>query len=133
MRYKIRKERAGGIAFDRVERRLVPVSLEQISRLEGLLRGSCSQFGIADLPDLLTTSGAANYSMVDACSAPSDGWGENCLAAPNRLYLELTRDCNLRCRMCYNQAARRLPGNSPSRRYRASWMKWNASPCLRQG
>ena len=110
MRYKIRKEHAGGIAFDRVERRLIPVSLDQISRLEGLLKGPCGLVAIAGLPHLFTPSGAVNYSIIDASLAPDGGWGENCLAAPNRLYLELTRDCNLRCRMCYNQAARRLPG-----------------------
>lgn len=33
-----------------------------------------------------------------------------CLAAPSRIYLELTRGCNLRCRTCLNSSGRPLEG-----------------------
>lgn len=52
--------------------------------------------------------GLASLQIIrldDPAAAPDD-----CLAAPARVYFELTRRCNLACRTCFNNSHHPLPG-----------------------
>lgn len=103
MRYKIRREVNGAFAFDRVERRVFALDEGRLSRL---LENPTHP---TDEDQRFFSNGGANFTMVKPLEEVRCSPVSSCLAAPNRLYLEVTRKCNLRCRMCYNQAGRTLP------------------------
>jgi radical SAM protein with 4Fe4S-binding SPASM domain len=103
MRYKIRREAEGAIVFDRVERRVFALTETQVtSLLEHQSPAATDGFEFF-------CSGRADFIVVEPLKEVPPHPNFVSLAAPNRLYLELTRLCNLRCRMCYNQAGRKLP------------------------
>jgi len=104
MRYKIRREREGAFVFDMQERLVSTL-------LEGEVASVLASDNGMGLPSNLEErrffrDGRPDFVLVQLPTYIGDtGW----LAAPNRLYLELTRQCNLRCRMCYNAAGGPLP------------------------
>lgn len=91
-RYIVRMELTGAFVFDRDERFVFFLTTEELKSFLG------------------KNSGESNFVIKNYLSSLEfPGSSENCLVAPNRLYLELTRQCNLRCRMCYNAAGKTLP------------------------
>jgi len=112
MRYKIRREAEGAVVFDRVERCVFELTEIQFrSLLENqtpTLTGDREFFRNAN----------ANFTILEPLREIRRNPDSRCLAAPNRLYLELTRQCNLRCRMCYNQAGRELPAELSLEQFR---------------
>jgi len=110
-RYIVRIESNGAFVFDRLERFVSFLTAEELTLIRGI---GGKKEKIEKLPEKLRsffepTSGKPNFIIKNPLSSLELSSGKNCLAAPNRLYLELTRQCNLRCRMCYNAAGRALP------------------------
>jgi radical SAM protein with 4Fe4S-binding SPASM domain len=111
MRYLIREELNGAFVFDREERYVFTLSKNEFTQLLDLnynpksveiLPANLQQrhFFIDNQINFETIMLPPEIAMVkDVCH----------LVAPNRLYLELTRACNLRCLMCYNAGGRPLP------------------------
>jgi MoaA/NifB/PqqE/SkfB family radical SAM enzyme len=123
-RYKIRQEAKGAFVFDRIERSVFPLKEEELSLV---LSANQHEEEIRELPEELRSffkppddidanqgPGRANFSIIKPLCA-SETW----LVAPNRLYLELTRQCKLCCRMCYNAAGRALPNELTTHQFKA--------------
>lgn len=120
MRYVIRKERSGAFVFDRDERMVFPLTQEEVMFV---LVGSKIKKKARKLPEKLETffkptSEKPNFIVRDPLKDLGIIGNENCLAAPNRLYLELTRQCNLRCRMCYNASGQALPNELDAEQFK---------------
>lgn len=121
-RYKIRREAEGrgAFVFDRIQRSLF---LLPDDKLRILLNTDLQEARIRELPGTLqsffTSANSTdadqgsigwNFIVIEPWSTLKGSVNQNYwLAAPNRLYLELTRQCNLRCRLCYNAAGCALP------------------------
>lgn len=58
----------------------------------------------------LDEPGACSAVRRVASDVPRRLLPRDALAAPHRIYFELTRACNLHCRTCFNRSGRRLPG-----------------------
>jgi len=120
MRYKIRKESKGAFVFDRKERFVFTLTEEE---LQILLAIRDKEKRIKDLPYSLAEirffqNGKANFFLVQPFKLPGIKSNGSWLTAPNRLYLELTRECNLRCLMCYNAASRPLPNEMTTEQFK---------------
>lgn len=102
MRYKMRKEKEGAFVFDRHERWVFYLSEEDLQKL--LQR---KESIIGQRPFYL--NGIRDFFLAEPLENVDTTHAEYCLAAPNRLYLELTRRCNLNCLMCYNASGKVLP------------------------
>lgn len=110
MRYWIRKEIRGAFVFDCQERCVFALTKEQLAALLAIASEAKTEHKLP--PELakygFVQDGQANFILIDPL-ARIEVNSEIChLVAPNRLYLELTRACNLRCRMCYNAGGRAL-------------------------
>lgn len=110
-RYIIRKERNGAFVFDRDRRMVFPLTEEEI---ESVLAADETKEKAGKLPEKLKTffspvSLEPNFIVRDPLKDMGIIGSENCLAAPNRMYLELTRRCKLSCLMCYNASGQALP------------------------
>ncbi len=105
-RHLIRKELVGASFFDRQTRWFSPLSEDELSSILS---------GPSFVPDkylekgFYSSLGEADFSIVRPPVMFSDPVADACVVSPNRLYLELTRACNLRCRTCYNASGRPLP------------------------
>lgn len=136
-RYVIRQETNGAYAFDRVKGLVFALTEPELL----LLRANSQEKNIR-LPDELTFfyKSAAKTDRLEIL--PSDDLGptstsrrnfvirepllslgvpaaSNCLSAPNRIYLELTRRCNLRCKMCYNASGQALPNELTTNEFKS--------------
>lgn len=108
LRHIIRLETRGAFAFDSKMRRVDSLTEDEVKIL---MSGSVPQV----LPPKFCEKeyflgGDRNFIVVDNVSIRGRTHEGYCISAPNRLYLELTRNCNLRCKMCYNAAGKPLPG-----------------------
>lgn len=120
MRYKVRKENKGAFVFDRKERFVFTLKEEE---LQLLLNVRNKEKGTKDLPPDLAEkqffqNGKTDFFLVKPFELMGIKPTSNWLAAPNRLYLELTRACNLRCRMCYNAAGRPMPNEITTEQFK---------------
>jgi hypothetical protein len=114
MRYRIRQEIKGSFVFDKVKRTVFPLKEEDLKLLLSVLK---KELPFQNLPvrllekQFFKKNGDLNFQIIDPTdiNEPKKSHGINCLSAPNRIYIELTRQCNLRCLMCYNAAGRALP------------------------
>jgi radical SAM protein with 4Fe4S-binding SPASM domain len=105
-RHLIRKELSGASFFDRKMRWFSPLTENELSSV---------LFGAGHIPTKYTDKefyigGERNFDFIAPPVLFSDPEADACVISPNRLYLELTRACNLKCRMCYNASGRPLPG-----------------------
>lgn len=118
-RYVVRLEKNGAFFFDRIERRVSTLTAEEL----GLVMNATRKGRTKNLPEkleaFLKASGRPDFILKNPSGRLKIGKGENFLAAPNRIYLELTRDCNLRCRMCYNAAGKKLPKELSTAEFKA--------------
>lgn len=107
MRYKLRREKQGAFVFDRAERCVFFLSEDDVRKLMNVFKGSSCE---DELPESLKKrrfflNGYTDFYMIRRYYTGATTQ-DYCLSAPNRLYLELTRSCGLRCRLCYNAAGR---------------------------
>lgn len=106
-RHVIRKEVVGASFFDRQTRWFSPLSEEEYKLVIA---------GAESVPEKFANSGfyrpdgRINFTVISPPVLFSDPKADACVISPNRLYLELTRACNLKCRMCYNASGQALPG-----------------------
>lgn len=111
MRYLIRKEIQGAFVFDRQDRYVFALTEEQIA----LLFDSMKNVKLSMLlPEELRRrnfikNDKVNFVLVEPLAKIKVNHDFCHMVAPNRLYLELTRACNLRCQMCYNAGGQALP------------------------
>jgi len=115
MRYKIRRERSGAFVFDGEKRLVFSLSEEELKSLLAARDGDASALQPALAEKHLFRDGRADFFVIEPPTLAGSGW----LLAPNRLYLELTRKCNLRCRMCYNAAGQALPSEMTTGQFKA--------------
>jgi MoaA/NifB/PqqE/SkfB family radical SAM enzyme len=88
-RFALREEQFGGTLFDR------EILLHKFVSHDEISSGSLSMNGNKSIDyDILTT---------DRSSVPA-----SLIYSPIRVYFELTRACNLRCRTCFNQSGKPL-------------------------
>ena len=125
IRFKLRQEKQGGYLLDRRLGTALPLSPPAFNLLSDLYAsggppsgwpeaGLARHFGLGvdagwrwwrTLQDLGLTTKAGLQSLQfiplveDLAAVPDD-----CLAAPARVYFELTRRCNLACRTCFNES-----------------------------
>ena len=121
--FVLREERRGGFWFDRDSGRGVELAPIRYRRLAELVTATAAGFGAAlrraredeVLRGLLagtaveTPRGRTRIRHVPSDVRP-DLLPSDAVAAPKRIYFEVTRDCNLRCRSCFNESGRPLPG-----------------------
>ncbi len=127
--YVIRQEREGGFFFIRDEGRAVElddagyqllVDLHRVNgrRDDGLRRrleheaAACGQerlLGILRQQGLNQPAGWSDVRHVPS-DVPLHELPERAAAAPKRIYFEITRGCNLSCRLCFNNSHNRLRG-----------------------
>jgi MoaA/NifB/PqqE/SkfB family radical SAM enzyme len=111
-RYKIRLEFKGAFVFDQVQRFVFPLDEKELSLL---LDCQNDPGKIKILPKSLlerqffNKDGEVNFVIISPIELLNGPFDSDCLSAPNRIYMELTRKCNLRCMLCYNAAGRPLP------------------------
>lgn len=106
-RHVIRKERTGASYFDRSTRWFSPLTEEEYqSIIDGPQSVPANLIG----KEFYLPDGGRNFNPIVVPILFSDPEADACVVSPNRLYLELTRACNLKCRMCYNASGRQLPG-----------------------
>lgn len=106
MRYKVRVEKNGAIVFDTEERKLFNLNKEELSSL--LVTGREVNKEQAEKGVFYIEVGNFQFRISNPRKIESGLVESECLSAPNRLYLVLTRKCNLRCRMCYNESGKSL-------------------------
>jgi radical SAM protein with 4Fe4S-binding SPASM domain len=129
--YKLRQEKQGGYLLDGRHGRAIRLSQPAFDFLrelhtvghvspdwpaEGLLR----HFGADRLEgqrcwQMLTQWGLASEQGLQALQVipladPVQSMPDDCLAAPARIYFELTRRCNLACRTCFNESHHPIRG-----------------------
>lgn len=123
--YKLRQEKTGGYLLERrkgAARQLTPAEFDLLLALwqAGQVPPGWPQAGIAahfaaavaagwrwwqtlEASGLTTSEGLRALQFIPLpeplAAAPDD-----CLAAPARIYFELTRRCNLACRTCFNES-----------------------------
>ena len=119
-RYVVRVESTGAFVFDRVDRFVLALTAEELSLIKNF---DGEKDALEALPIGLRlffdpTSAQPNFIVKNPLACLNNIDNINCLAAPNRLYLELTRQCNLRCRMCYNAAGRPLPSEITANQFK---------------
>ncbi len=108
-RYKVRREMNGAIIFDTHEKGALSFLEKEtynalISPFD--LKSLHSEFFIQNKFYIFKNGKwEANFIHIDVCNSNQTEW----LSAPKRIYLELTRRCNLRCKMCYNASTDSLP------------------------
>jgi len=103
MRYKIRKELNRAFVFDRIKRKVITLTKEEFQELDDFKRGKVHR-----LPEYLQKKGFLEDGRANFCIIENPYKLGDFLSAPNRIYLELTRKCQLKCRMCYNSAGSAL-------------------------
>lgn len=111
LRYKIRRERTGGFFFDNEKRCVSTLTEGEIQCLTAISNGNkllhTLPVGLSE-KDFFKNK-EPNFSLIQPIINSKARMNNSWLVAPNRLYLELTRNCNLRCLMCYNNAIGPLP------------------------
>ena len=105
-RYKLRKETEGAFVFDSKDRNVFALTEAQTTTL----LSSTAEYSPEIEGRDFFMDGKANFTVVDPFTKIGSETESCFLSAPNRLYLEITRACNLRCRMCYNAGGKSLPG-----------------------
>ncbi len=93
-RYKLREERKGALLFDSEEYRLTELDEDEY---KDILAGKSRRFSCLNdgvLQDLELFRG----------DGPREELPDDCLSYPSKVYLEITRRCNLSCRYCYNKS-----------------------------
>ncbi len=110
-RYVVRIESKGALTFDRSDRIVSYLTDEELALLESAGR---KEKDIEKLPEKIRSffkpgSYKPDFVIRDPLASRKFGKSESFLSAPNRLYLELTRECKLGCKMCYNAAGKVLP------------------------
>ncbi len=111
MRYKIRVENKGGFVFDKEKRCVSILTEEELQCLLAILdkKGTLKTLPVDLAEKEFFKNEKANFFLIQPLKMIGAKSEKSWLVAPNRLYLELTRNCNLRCRMCYNDAKSPLP------------------------
>lgn len=111
MRYWIRKEVHGAFVFDCQDRYVFALTEEQLALLLEVAGGTKPPGQLS--PDLskrnFIKNGKVDFTLINPLAEIGVDADACHMVAPNRLYLELTRACNLRCQMCYNAGGRALP------------------------
>lgn len=111
-RYKVRAERSGAFVFDQVERQVFSLSSQELVFLLGHIEGLSSGAqppGTLHAKAFFGGDGRPDFYLIAPLQQIAGLEGKDCLDAPQRIYMELTRACNLCCRMCYNAAGCPLP------------------------
>lgn len=129
--YKLRQEKQGGYLLDARQGRALQLSQQAYDLLlelstvghvppgwpsVGLIRhfgtdGAEGQHWWQVLTQLeLTTEPGLRALQVLPLTNQASSLPDDCLAAPARIYFELTRRCNLACRTCFNESHYPLPG-----------------------
>ena len=101
LRYRARREWFGFELFDRVEGRVIPLDRDQSDRCFALKTSESSSLDseVIMLPGLFNNEEIALESLVDTPYKKTSSFA----SAPRRIYWELTRQCNLNCRSCFNR------------------------------
>jgi radical SAM protein with 4Fe4S-binding SPASM domain len=81
LKYKIRKEKSGAYLFDADQGKVKFIEEAEVEKTARDL--GCEMIYPKEFPD-------------------------DCFSAPSKVYFELTRRCNLRCGMCYNESGKEL-------------------------
>lgn len=97
IKYKLREEKKGASLFDN-EAGVIGILNEE--EYQEILHNNTKKFGY------LFNNGKPLFKLFKSTSRknlPSD-----CMSAPSKVYIELTRKCNLKCKNCYNQSSQAL-------------------------
>lgn len=128
IRHVIRQERTGGFWLIRDAGRVVPLgpaawSLVEVLHADGgvstaealerhrrrmVLDGEVATLAELDAHGLLSPDGWTHTRFVPS-DVPLDALPAHAVAAPKRIYFEITRGCNLACKSCFNNSHHRLP------------------------
>ncbi len=116
-RFVVRAEANGAFVFDREERIVSTLTSGELRTIMDF--GA----GMAILPEKLRMffnpeSGGRDFIFKYPAAYLKLPSSENFLVAPNRLYLELTRECKLGCKMCYNAAGKALPNELTTKQFK---------------
>lgn len=124
-RFKIRQD----MIFDGGLRKLIPLAPDESLELSRLLVNwrEAQPGGILHQKELVSFESGQPRPNFQLCqdydlighSQKRHYTSDHCLTAPNRLYLELTRQCNLACRMCYNAAGKAFPNELSTGQWKA--------------
>ena len=129
--YKLRQEKQGGFLLDRRKGTALDLSQSRFDLLVALRTASrpppdwpdagiAHHFGADTIAgwewwqtlkemELTTETGLESLQIITLGDDP-ENVPDDCLAAPTRVYFELTRRCNLSCRTCFNDSHQPLAG-----------------------
>lgn len=95
LRYKIREERTGAMLFDMQTGIASEIDEEEYQQMKSG-KSEAHRY-------LWDESGTRRFTIYKSTRARED-LPHDCLSAPSKAYIELTRGCNLRCKHCYNKS-----------------------------
>jgi len=98
MRYKLREEKNGAIIFDQ--------EIGEITRINEIEYQEIIQGKNCKFDYLLDSFGHSKYKLFKS-AIYRENLPDDCLIAPSKVYLELTRRCNLNCVYCYNKSTQK--------------------------
>ena len=107
--YVVRREALGAYVFDTVKRRVLRLDEPSVRAVEATAAGQAVSGLPREVRAFFDEAGRPRYTRVDPLARLATAPAPLALAAPNRIYLELTRRCPARCEACYNAAGTRLP------------------------
>ena len=128
IQYKLRQENQGAYLFDRRHGSVRRLSQPEFNLLQELKQvgappldwpqnGVSRHFGLNTEDGqhwwgILESMGLADEATLNSLQVITvdENLASGCLAAPARVYFELTRQCNLTCRTCFNGSRRPLAG-----------------------
>jgi len=94
-RYKIREERIGAMLFDRKTGVATELDEDEYQKIRSG-KSAAHRY-------LWDTTGSRLFNEYKSECA-REKLPNDCLSAPSKAYIELTRGCNLRCKHCYNKS-----------------------------
>jgi len=110
MRYKIRRELNGAFIFDAQKRCVFYINENELNNLLDFKMGKQRNLSSKLKKMNFFHNAAVDFIIIDPLKLVGlKDNGNVWLSAPNRLYLELTRQCNLHCMQCYNKSGTARP------------------------